>query len=65
MKSYQWAVLGALAILMASVPAAATEKMIVVDSETALVYPLEDGRLVREPIISNNRKEFVWKDIGT
>jgi len=65
-KSYKWAVLGAMAILLAGVPASAAKgKMIVVDSETALVYPLEDGRLVREPIISNNRKEFVWKDIGT
>ena len=41
-----------------AVPAAATEKMIVVDSETALVYPLEDGRLghANRRSFANNRK---------
>lgn len=68
-KSYTWVVLGALSVLIAGAPISAAKasaaKAIVVDSEAALVYPLEDGRLVRKPIVTNNRKEFAWKDIGT
>ena len=44
---------------------AEARKEIVVDYEAGLVYPLENGRLVRGPIITNHGVVFKMKYLGT
>lgn len=60
----KWIGLCVLLWLAPSVPAAAA-KAIVVDYEAGLVYPLQDGRLARGPIITNHGRVFRKKYLGT
>lgn len=55
--------LSALAFAAALAPAAAA-KQIVVDWQEALIYPLEDGKLVRAPIITNPGKVLLQRHLG-
>lgn len=59
-----WIGLCALIWLAPAAPASAG-KQIVVDYDAGLVYPLDDGRLVRGPIITNNGRVFRKKYLGT
>lgn len=54
-----------LLILLASVVPAAASKAIVVDWDAGLVYPIENGHLVRDPIITNNGRVLKDHYLGT
>lgn len=64
MNARIWIAVGALAALVGTAAPAMAAKAIVVDYDAALVYPLEDGRLVRGPMITNNGRVFRSKYLG-
>lgn len=60
----KWIGVFALLWLAPARPADAA-KEIVVDYDAGLVYPLDNGRLVRGPVITNNGRVFKKKYLGT
>ncbi|MBI3944673.1 MAG: L,D-transpeptidase [Armatimonadetes bacterium] len=64
MRRWIWSGIGALALALLAAPAHAG-KAIVVDWKAALVYPLDDGELVRGPLITNNGKVLKPRHLGT
>ncbi|NLC59527.1 MAG: L,D-transpeptidase [Armatimonadetes bacterium] len=65
MSGWKWIGIGALMAFLATAAPAQAGKVIVVDYDAGLVYPLEDGKLVRGPIITNNGQVFKRKYLGT
>ena len=64
MMLWKWAVVGALALCAAAGPAQAG-KALVVDWNRGLVYPVRNGRLVRDPIVTNTGRVLRGRHLGT